>query len=146
MKTSRTLATVFVFAIIAVALAAVVLSQPRGLTTTTPMVATSTGVGNSSTVVYESRVTGTYTAVSYFEGDEEEISRSTITVTSGNVTTYSYGTVVVSSPHVTTLGTRAYSTASSANDSSVFTVSTTSLNQSYAPSGFWTVTVCTYGG
>lgn len=129
MKAPRTLPIVFVLIVVASALFYIALSQ-------TSLRASTRQSGE---------MTGACTAVSYFEGDAEEIALSRTTVTSGNGTAYVYTVVsTVSTPTISTVGTSAYSTTSSLNGTFVIVVTSTSLNQAYAPNGAWTVSICTY--
>jgi hypothetical protein len=91
------------------------------------------------------RVNGTCTAVSYIIPDTEEVSLTTVTVTSGTNTTYSVSTVTISHAAETTLGTTTYSTFTNVAMSNVgYVVTTTSQDLNDIPSDGWTVAVCTY--
>ena len=98
-----------------------------------------------TTSIYKNvQMTETCTAVSYIIPDTEEVSITNVTVTSGTNTTYSLSTVTVSHAAETTLGTTTYSTSTYGNNTSVYTITSTSDNLNDIPSNGWTVTTCTF--
>jgi hypothetical protein len=98
-----------------------------------------------TTTIYKNvEMVGTCTAVSYIIPDTEEVSLTTVTMTSGTNTTYFVNTVTISHAGETTLGTTTYSTSTYANNTGVYTMTSTSDNLNDIPSNGWTVTTCTF--
>ena len=114
--------------------------------TTTPVMTLTSVVNNTTTVTINENVqiNGTCTAVSYIIPDTEEVSLTTVTMTSGTNTTYFVNTVTISHAGETTLGTTTYSTSTYANNTGVYTMTSTSDNLNDIPSNGWTVTTCTF--
>lgn len=119
-------------------------STERFTSTTTTTITVTSILNHTTTVsVYGSvKLTGDCTATSYFVPDTVEESPSTITSTSGSVTSYSvtYTTVYQNS----TIGTSTYSASTLVNDTTILMITTTSYDLNDRPSDGWTVTVCSY--
>ena len=119
-------------------------STERFTSTTTATITITSILNHTTTVsVYGSvKLTGDCTAASYFVPDTVEVAPSTITSTSGSITSYSvtYTTVYQNS----TIGTSTYSASTFANNTTILVITTTSYNLNDRPSDGWTVMVCTY--
>jgi hypothetical protein len=138
----RTRAALALLAIFAVAGVIVVFASQTTMSVT---VSTRTERFTTTMTVYENvEVVGSCTAVSYDLPDVDIAMRVTVTVTSGNSTSYSVGeSISFATTHDD--GTQTYTTTSYANaTSSIFATTSTSYDLGAAPSSAWTVTACTY--
>ena len=121
------------------------ITSTEQFTRTTTTTITVTSILNRTTMVSvygNVKLTGDCTAASYFVPDTVEVAPSTVTSTSGSITSYSvtYTTVYQNS----TIGTSTYSASTFANGTTILVITTTSYDLNDRPSDGWTVTVCTY--
>jgi len=85
-----------------------------------------TAIAVYSTTPHESmKLVGTSTAVSYFEGEMEQVYATNSTATRGNGTGYTLVVPSVSTPTVQTVGTSTYAESYSANNASARVITST---------------------
>jgi hypothetical protein len=147
MRGTRVSVVALVVAIVAVAFGVYGFSKPPTVETSLVYETTTayrTSYSYNETTVYRNvEVTGVCTATSYFLGDEAQEYVWNVTITSGTHTMYSTSESY-SYPNTTTLGSTTYSTFTFGNFTAPYSTTSTSLDQNYAPSGWWLVTGCTY--